>query len=118
MKHYPRITRQHPFELKIVTELYSENLDIEKLMNLCEVLDAFEVEREIEDILEVDVKEATINYVVVRFTPKVPLTYGQKLSFIKVLFKMIQEALGDDCIIKIEQIKWIMDAEKPRLKQN
>lgn len=103
-----KITRKHPFELKINTELYGDTLDVKMLLKLCEVLDAYEVEKEIEDILEVDVKEATLDYVIVKFTPKIPLTYDQKLTFIKVLFDSMQQQLGEESIIKIESIKWVM----------
>lgn len=98
----------NPLEITITTEVYGYNIDLKMIMKLCEIIDAFEVVNELEDVIMVDVKRATPEHIIMRLTPMRPISYANTLDYIETLIQQMKDEMGSSSIIVAERIEWLL----------
>lgn len=87
-------------------ELEVEELTFKEKLDLCKVLDSYELERSVEDIFVVDVIAFDHNTFVIRITVKSPMTYDEIETYLDDLMKFADDNLDRPLKMSPVSIKW------------
>ncbi len=100
---------KHPFDVKIripPAEFMDEEDAFKRIMDLCDAFDAYEVERDVKDVLVVDVRNIKRDMITLRITLRKAISYADIYNYIEDMLKFVEEDAGEKIDMKIEEINW------------